>query len=135
LNVIDSSVALQWVLPELGVEKAEPYLKAGDSVGPDIVLVEVANVLAKKVRAGNVSGAEANEALQIVRDGFARLVSSDLLVERAMELSVALSHPVYDGVFLACAERLQTTLVTRDAPFAKRVRDRGMAHLLEGASL
>lgn len=133
MKVIDSSVALQWVLPEPGVEKAELYLKAEDSVAPDVVLIEVANVLAKKVRAGNMSGREAMEALQIVRDGFARLVASELLISRALELSVALSHPVYDCVFLACAERLQTTLVTRDAPFAKRVRDRGMGHLLEGA--
>ena len=132
MKVIDSSVALQWVLPEHGAEDAEPYLRAEDSIGPDIVLLEVANVLAKKVRAGNMSGDEAVEALQIVRDGFARLVSSETLVSRAFELSIELSHPVYDCVFLACAERLNTRLVTRDAPFTKRVRDRGMGYLLAG---
>jgi predicted nucleic acid-binding protein len=131
VNVIDSSVALRWVLPELGAEGAEPYLEAEDSVGPDIVLVEVANVLGKKVRAGNMSAGDATVALQIVRDGFARLVASETLVSRTLELSIVLSHPVYDCVFLTCAERLQTTLVRRDALFAKRVRDRGMGHLLE----
>jgi predicted nucleic acid-binding protein len=131
VNVIDSSVALQWVLPEPGVEASEPYLRARDSVGPDVVLVEVANVLAKKVRAGNLTGNEAIEALQIVRDGFARLVASEPLISRSLELSIALSHPVYDCVFLACAERLQAKLVTRDARFATRVRDRGMGHFLE----
>jgi predicted nucleic acid-binding protein len=132
VNVIDSSVALQWVLPEHGVEEAEPYLEADDSVAPDVVLVEVANVLAKKVRAGNMTGSEATQALQIVRDGFAKLVASETLISRALELSIMLSHPVYDCVFLACAERLETRLVTRDALFTKRVRDRGMGHLLQG---
>lgn len=131
MNVIDTSVALQWTLPERGMENAERYLEAKDSVGPDVVLVEAANVLAKKVRAGDMSGDEAIEALQIVRDGFERLVPVEVLISRALEISIALSHPVYDCVFLACAEHLKTKLVTRDAPFAKRVRSRGMGHLLE----
>ena len=131
--IVDSSIALQWVLPEAGAAGAEQYLRADDSIGPDIVLVEVANVLAKKVRANNMTGGEASEALEIVRDAFTRLIPSEALVSRALELSVTLSHPVYDCVFLACAERLQGRLVTRDVPFARRVRERGFGDLLECA--
>ena len=133
MSVIDSSVALKWVLPEPGVAEAEPYLRAKDSVAPDIVLVEIANVLAKKVRAGNMTGPEAVEGLQIIRDGFAQLIASEGLVLRALELSIGLSHPVYDCVFLACAEQLRVKLVTRDVLFAKRVRERGFGDLLEDA--
>lgn len=131
-TVIDSSIALQWVLVEAGTEAARDYVQADGATSPDILLVETANVLAKKVRAGEISGEYAVEALAAVRAAV-RLVSSEPLVARALEISIALSHPVYDCVFLACAEDLGGKLVTRDAPFAKRVTERGMGHMLEVA--
>lgn len=129
-TVIDSSIALQWVLVEAGTEAARAYVQSDGAISPDILLVETANVLAKKVRANEIDGAYAVEALAAVKDAV-QLVSSEPLIERALELSIALSHPVYDCVFLACAEDLAGKLVTRDAPFVKRVTERGMGHLLE----
>lgn len=131
--VIDSSIALQWVLPEQGSEHAFRYVRAENAISPDILLVETANVLAKKVRASDMDGEAAVRALGMVRAAIVRLVSSEPLVPRALALSVALSHPVYDCVFLACAEQTGGQLATRDAPFAKRVAERGFGHLLESA--
>jgi predicted nucleic acid-binding protein len=128
--VIDSSIALQWVLPEAGAEAALRYVKADDVTSPDILLVETANVLAKKIRANDISGEYAVEALATVKAAV-RLIHGEPLVPRALELSIALSHPVYDCVFLACAEHLNGKLATRDAPFVKRVTERGFGHLLE----
>jgi predicted nucleic acid-binding protein len=127
--VIDSSVALQWVLPEDGAAQADRFLTAPDTLAPDIVLIEAADVLAKKVRAKDMSGAEALDALDIVGKGLKRLESSADLAGRALELSILLSYPVYDCVFLACAERLEAVLVTRDAPFRRRAAERGFGHL------
>lgn len=129
--VIDSSIALQWVLPEADGERSRVYLGAPDAGAPDVILLEVANVLAKKVRSALMSGDEAQNALSIVRDGLDRIVESSSLVSRALELSVALNHPVYDCVFLACAEYAGGQLVTRDAPFFRRATERGFGHLLE----
>lgn len=131
-TVIDSSIALQWVLVEAGTEAARDYVLADETTSPDILLVETANVLAKKVRASEITPEYAVEALATVKAAV-QLVSSEPLIERALERSIALSHPVYDCVFLACAEDVAGKLVTRDAPFAKRVTERGMGHLLEVA--
>lgn len=131
-TVIDSSIALQWVLVEAGTEAARDYVLADETTSPDILLVETANVLAKKIRASEITPEYAVEALATVKAAV-QLVSSEPLIERALELSIALSHPVYDCVFLACAEDVAGKLVTRDAPFAKRVTERGMGHLLEVA--
>jgi len=130
VTVIDSSIALQWVLPEVEGQQSLSYLGDPDAVAPDIALVEVANVLAKKVRAGTMSNLDAPVALSIVRDGLGRIVESAPLVPRALELSIELSHPVYDCVFLACAEALAARLATRDAPFAKRLQARGFGAVL-----
>ncbi|MCC7081985.1 MAG: type II toxin-antitoxin system VapC family toxin [Burkholderiales bacterium] len=128
--VIDSSVAMQWVLPEPDGERSRSYLGAPDTTAPDIILIEVANVLAKKVRADQMTADEAKVALSIVQDGIGRVAESAPLVHRSLELSVQLSHPVYDCIFLACAER-NGRLATRDAPFMRRLTERGFGHLLE----
>lgn len=131
VTVIDSSVALLWVLPEPGAEHVFRYVKSEDVISADIPLVETANVLAKKVRAGDLGAPEAFQALEMVRAAVRRLVRSEPLVPRALELSVALSHPVYDCVFLACAEQAEGKLATRDSPLIKRATERGFGHLLE----
>lgn len=134
MNIIDSSIALQWVLPEDGAADSESYYRSGDSRAPDIILVEVANVLAKKVRSSELTAGQAQTALTFVQRGLSALEPTLPLVERALEMSIALSHPVYDCVFLACAERLDGKLVTRDRPFVKRARERGFGSLLAGIS-
>ena len=128
--VVDSSIALQWVLPEPESAQSRSYLGLPDSAAPDLILFEVANVLAKKVRSGGMTGDEAQIALSIVRDGIGRLIGSVPFAARALELSIALSHPVYDCVFLACAELVGGRLATRDEPFIKRATERGFARLL-----
>jgi predicted nucleic acid-binding protein len=133
-TVIDSSIALQWVLPEPEAARSRSYLGAPETVAPDVILIEVANVLAKKVRVGQMTGDESKVALSIVRDGIGRIVESAPLVFRSLELSVELSHPVYDCIFLACAEQANGQLVTRDVPFVKRLTDRGFTHLLVQAT-
>ena len=130
--VIDSSIALLWVLPEPGNEAALRYVTAEPVTSPDILLVETANVLGKKVRAKDITAEQAIASLAAVSDAV-HLVLSQPLVPRALELSIELSHPVYDCVFLACAEQIGGKLATRDAPFIKRVAERGLAHLLESA--
>lgn len=133
--VLDSSIALQWVLPGAVAEQTFRYVRAADVTAPDILLVETANVLAKKVRAMDMSSETAMQALKMVTSAFNSFVRSEPLVPRALELSIALSHPVYDCVFLACAEHVGGKLATRDAPFAKRVMERGFGALLESSPL
>lgn len=131
--VVDTSIALQWVLPEAETARAEMLLTGHELVAPDVLLVEAANVLAKKVRAGQIPVIQATESIEFLTANVRRLVPVPALITRALEISIAISHPVYDCMYLACAERLGARVATRDAPFAKRVIERGMGHLLETA--
>ena len=106
------------------------YVRRDDVVSADILLVEAANVLGKKVRAKTMTGEDAMSCLTLIRSGVTRLLRSEPLVPRALELSIMLSHPVYDCVFLACAEAEGGALATRDIPFVTRVTERGLGHLL-----
>lgn len=128
--VVDTSLALQWLLDEPQTPRAEALLEGEPLGAPDILLVEAANVLGKKVRQGEIGIEQAQEGLRFIRANVGRLVSSSELVARALTLAVELAHPVYDCVFLACAEHLGGRLATRDAPFARRMAQRGMGALL-----
>jgi predicted nucleic acid-binding protein len=51
------------------------------------------------------------------------------LVESAIGISLALRHPVYDCLYLACAVRLGTRLVTADQRLIAAVADSELAEL------
>jgi predicted nucleic acid-binding protein len=61
--VIDASVAVKWVVPEPGSERAELLLDRG-LVAPDLLFAECANILWEKVRRGELTTEEANVAAQ-----------------------------------------------------------------------
>ena len=128
--VVDTSVALQWLLMEPDAQQAEALIARDDLAAPDIILLEAANVLSKKRRLNQIELSQAAEGLRFLRANVPMMVPGDELVDRAFEISLEISHPAYDCMFLACAERLASRLVTRDSPFAKRVTQSGYGHLL-----
>lgn len=127
---VDSSIALQWVLPEAGTAAAVSLLGRPDLVAPDILLVECANVLAKKVRAGELTLERALAGLHIIRDAVPTVMSSMELADEVLRLSVELVHPAYDCCFFACALRADAAFATRDQPFINRLVARGHASRL-----
>jgi predicted nucleic acid-binding protein len=125
--VVDTSVVVQWVAPEDGQLQAERLLGQTDLGAPDVLLVEAADVLAKKVRAGDSTLDGALAGLALIRDTVPKLVSSADLAAKAMRLSAELSHPAYDCCFRACALDVGAVLATRDRPFIVRLTEHGYA--------
>ncbi|HEY8576433.1 MAG TPA: type II toxin-antitoxin system VapC family toxin [Devosia sp.] len=132
--MIDTSVALQWVLPEDDAEASERLLTRTDMIAPDILLVEAANVLARKLRRDQIDTQVAYEGLDFIAKVVPQLLPSRDLTVRALDLSVELSHPVYDCIFLACAERHKAPLVTRDEPLIKRSIEAGYGDFIKSVS-
>jgi predicted nucleic acid-binding protein len=130
--VVDASVALQWIVPEAnGQSEAESVLAARDLHAPDLLLIEVANALRKKVALGEVKEDQAFAGLRRIGEVLnVAPVTADLSL-RALELAVEIGHPVYDCVYLALAESLDATIATRDIELTKRFARAGYAHRLE----
>ncbi len=63
-------------------------------------------------------------------DPFSRIVSSSLLCERAFDIAFTLGHPVYDCLYLACAEASDAVLVTADRRFHAAVQGGPYAELV-----
>ncbi len=123
--VIDASVALKWVIPEVLSDKAD-RLRAGDDeiLAPDLLLVEVANALWKKAMSREISPPEADRAFELVSESGIDLRPTVPLLTRAMEIARRLDHPVYDCVYLALADREQASFVTADRRLLRRVPSR-----------
>ena len=57
---------------------------------------------------------QAQKAPGEIAAGFARLPPSTQFVDRAAEIALALRHPVYDCIYLACGETENALFVTDD---------------------
>ncbi len=123
--VVDASIAVKWVIPEVLSAKAD-RVRDGDEdvVAPDLLLVEVANALWRKTAAKEISPREAADAFGLVRDSGIDLRATGPLVPRAMEVARRLDHPVYDCVYVVLAERERAALVTADHRLLRRVSAR-----------
>jgi predicted nucleic acid-binding protein len=141
--VVDASIAIKWLVAEPGHELAAALLLNFPATSaPDFVLVEVGNVLWKKVRRAEMSIDQAEQALPSLPRFFDVLFPARRFVGRALQISLELDHPIYDCLYLACAEENSAKLATVDArlmnkcantPFAERILF--VDHAIDPASL
>lgn len=125
--VLDSSVALKWVLPEADSGRAirlrDGYMQGThELIAPDLFLPEVANGLASAERQQRINpGEAATLLLQISRTS--PLIEPSLpFLQRAIQLALAHRRAVYDFTYLALAEAEGCEFVTADDQFARGLR-------------
>ncbi|MGH6920411.1 MAG: type II toxin-antitoxin system VapC family toxin [Geminicoccaceae bacterium] len=128
--VVDASVAAKWFIEEAGRAQAIRLLDVTDRQAPDLLLVEVANVVWKKALRGEVSETQAGFICASIAHCFDVLHSSDSLIERAIVVAIDLQHPVYDCLYLACAERAGARLATADRRLIAAVKGSAFAALV-----
>ena len=115
--VVDASVALKWVLEEEGAERARALAASEIMVVPDLWLVECSNVLAMKVRRGQITAADSVQALDLIVSAPVRIVPTRGLAALAHRLALELNQSAYDCLYLAIAVSERATMVTADAAF------------------
>jgi predicted nucleic acid-binding protein len=125
--VVDSSVALKWVLPEIDSTKAirlrDDYT-AGvhELLAPDIFASEIANGLASAERQGRIKSGESAIFLHDVLRAAPVLRPTPPLLLRAMGMAMTTRRAVYDCIYLALAEAEGCDLLTADDQFARSAR-------------
>jgi predicted nucleic acid-binding protein len=126
--VVDASVAVKWVVeePDSGLART---LSGTALEAPDLLFTECANILWKKVRAGDLSGPEADSRLRLLRNAPVRIVPGGEFLPDALRLAVLLNHPVYDCLYLALARRRRLPLVTADQRLASALARKRVSNL------
>lgn len=125
--VVDSSVALKWVLPEPDSAKAirlrDEYRNGiHELITPDIFPSEIANGLASAERQKRIRTGESAVFLNDILSAAPAIHLSAPLLIRAMELAISTKQAVYDCIYLALAEAEVFELVTADDQFARTLR-------------
>lgn len=131
--IVDASIAVKWFVHEDGHEEALALLDRPDDLeAPDLILAEAANAAWKKCRRGEIAHAQADAIATALPHYFSRLRPAEDLIARALDLALGLDHPVYDGLYLACAEAAGGTLVSADRRLTEAAEKAGLTHLRPG---
>src|ERR1700730_9547496 len=108
--VLDSSVALKWVLPESDSDRAD-HLRDDfrnaihDLLAPDVCPAEIGHALTRAERRGLIAPGQASNLFADIMLTSPQLSSYLPLMNRAIAISSAARVGVYDCLYVALAER------------------------------
>ena len=124
---VDASIVAKWFLTEPQSEEARRLLAPRIRLhAPDVLPVEYANTIWKKVHRREIPDAQPYlEGLASLPEAVTLHHSGDLL-DQALRIAVEMDHPVYDCLYLACADATTSVLITADQRFAKKAAGTGV---------
>ena len=126
--VVDANLAFKWLIRESGTDEAfslrATWEGRGTKVsGPDLLPLEVTNVLHRRVLRGDLSTAQAVRLIEALLASGLDLYETSGLHGRAIQLAQAMGQgAAYDSHYLALAEMLGAELWTADARFFRAAR-------------
>jgi predicted nucleic acid-binding protein len=116
--VLDASAAIDWLLQTaVGKQIEERIFSRGESLhAPQLLDLEVAQVMRRLVREGAVSAPRADQAIQDLLDLRVTRYPHFVFLPHIWRLRDNFS--AYDAAYVALTEKLGATLITRDARLA-----------------
>jgi predicted nucleic acid-binding protein len=116
--VVDASVAVKWFIAEDNANDALELLgKNYELHAPDLLFLEVDNVLCKLIRRGLLSVDEGFDIHNKIFSFPIRFYPSQNFREEAFHLAIETKCSVYNCLYLALAEALDGRMVTADGKF------------------
>lgn len=120
--VVDASVGIKWVVLEGDSERAAAVVSGRELLTSGLFWLETANVLASKVRRGELDRAAATDAW---RDLQAAPLTSFPVQSASADIALALAHdlqhPIYDCCYLALGLAERAPVLTADRRFKDTV--------------
>jgi predicted nucleic acid-binding protein len=119
--IVDASVAVKWVVSEVGSAEAVALLGQKRLGAPAHWLSEASNALWAKVMRGQLTPDEARgQAADLAEAPMAPLALPGLL-PAAMRVALELQHPIYDCFYVSASMQKDTHVVTADRRFFEKV--------------
>ena len=125
--VLDSCVALKWVLPEpqsaIAIRLRNSYHLALDELlAPDVFSVEVLHALTRAERQKRLQPGDGWPLWQSILGDLPTLHGQASLLKRAYEISSSVRIGIYDCLYVALAERERCDLITADQKLVNTLR-------------
>ena len=116
--VLDASAAVDWLVQTAAAQRIESRIFSRNQSlhAPELLDLEVAQVLRRLVREGTLSASRAEQAIQDLLDLRITRYPHPVLLPRIWQLRHKLS--AYDAAYIVLAEKLGATLLTRDTKLA-----------------
>ncbi len=126
--IVDASIAAKWLLPEPDSEKATTLLlEERTLIAPELIRIEVYGALTKAHRLSRIDTDSVEKHCGVwdalLTQGALSLSPDEIDIKEAVRLSVQLSHPVQDCLYLSAAQRLKAPLATTDNKLAQKAAD------------
>jgi len=130
--ILDCSVLAQAVFAEENSEQARALIRSGRRLmAPDLMPIELGNVLWKKVQRGAMAPAEALEAHRgLTLLAPVRILPSRNYQPRALALALEHRRSFYDSLYLAMAEAEGGLFITADERLAHALAGTGISRHL-----
>ena len=117
--LVDASVAAKWLLPEKGSEQAIALISGPELLfAPAIIRLEVLGAVTRGARMGRAAVEEARDRCRkwfgYLEQGAITLTPEAALIDDAVELALAIKHPIADCMYMAAAKMHSARLVTAD---------------------
>jgi predicted nucleic acid-binding protein len=126
--VVDASVAAKWFFEEDQSAAARRLFSSRRTlIAPDLLGVELANVIWKRVQRKELSADSAADILADYRRLAIEIVPSAFYLPAALELAIITSRTVYDCLYLALAMSQQTQVVTADKRFVAALTESSLS--------
>jgi predicted nucleic acid-binding protein len=126
--VLDASVVAAAFFREEFERACRSLLASGRTFhAPDLIYVEVANVIWKRERRGEIDRHEAEGMLSDILSLPVLVTPSLALVEVALELAMSTRQTAYDCLYVALAIRSNEVLFTADRRLANALADTPIA--------
>jgi predicted nucleic acid-binding protein len=118
--VVDGSVAVLWYVPQALSATATRLVTSGEELtAPSLVELEVASVLLRSVRRGEMAMADVDEVLLDSLPRTLRFRDEPGLARDAVRIATRHGGALYDATYVALAARVGGTLATADAGQAR----------------
>lgn len=129
--VVDASVVIKWFVDEnLHVQARHIFAYQLELTAPDLLLAEVANIAWKKLRRGEIDENQARTIVAALPNCVPVPVPIPDIIDAAARIARELDHPVYDCLYLACAQRSGPG-VTADRRLFNRIEGSPYAGLMK----
>ncbi len=125
--VLDCSISMKWVLPEIDADKAirlrdDFHNALIDLIAPDIFPVENLHALTKAERQKRIVHGTAHPLWQSILADCPTLYPHIPLLDRAYEIASAAHIGMYDCIYVALAERENCELASADDRSVKNLQ-------------
>lgn len=122
--VVDASVAIKWLVPEIHSEEASLLLAEGNELrAPDLLWAESGNILWKKWRREELTADEVGGRLEELRRFPLRIFPAEPLCDVAWEIARSFNRSFYDSLYVALAINGGCPLVTADLRLYNTFKD------------